>query len=240
MIPYALSHLSRILRESLPLTMAPPRPSSEPGEKDSRRVTVDATRYVVPLNGTVHHVRRDRVCDCGGSPLCPCAAIPLVQAYLAGGGPRPPGRDESTWPQAWATVPAVCPICDCPTLPDHHLNSRAGPGWRCSLSGCEHFWQVRMNPLRRYLAAHPPQPCYPWNGASLPEQQAWLEAHTHPPHVVASQSNGGDNALDRTKKSKGRPRPGAPDPGLEAVWIPRGPERPDDRLLFACFVGRRR
>ena len=177
MIAYVISQLGRVLRESLTLTAPPPQ------------VTVNQTHYIVTLNGTAHHVRRDRVCDCGGSPQCPCPAIPLVQDYLASGGPRPQGRYESTWPETWAAVPTLCPICDCPTIPDRHLNCRAGPGWRCSLSGCEHFWRVRMNPLRRYLAAHPPEPCYPWNVTSPAERQAWLEAHTPLPRVVPSQSN---------------------------------------------------
>jgi len=62
-----------------------------------------------------------------------------------------------------------------------------------------------MNPLRRYLAAHPPQSRYPWNGESPEEQRAWLETHTHPPRVVPSRSNGGSNALDGKKKSQSSP-----------------------------------
>ena len=228
MITYIISQLGHVLRESMTLTAPSPQ------------VTVNETHYVVSLNGTAHRVRRDRVCDCGGSPQCPCPAIPLVQNYLTGGGQRPPGRHESTWPETWAAVPTLCPICDCPTIPDRYLNSRAGPGWRCSVTGCEHFWRVRMNPLRRYLAAHPLEPCYPWNGASPAERQAWLEAHTHLPRVVPSQSNGGTDALDRKKESKGQPRPGAPRPRLDTVRLPRGPERRDDRLPCAGLVGRRR
>ena len=48
-----------------------------------------------------------------------------------------------------------------------------------------HYWMVRMNPLRRYLATHPPRPRYPWNGDSPAEQQVWLEAHVHPPRIPA-------------------------------------------------------
>ena len=93
-------------------------------------VSVNHCRYLVPLNGTVHHVRRDGACTCGSTPQHPCPAIPLIQDYLADGGQRPTGHDESTWPETWTTPPLSCPICDCPTIPDRHLNSRAGPGWQ--------------------------------------------------------------------------------------------------------------
>lgn len=54
-------------------------------------ITFTRTRYLVSLNGTIHHVRRDRICDCAGTPANPCPAIPLVQDYLAGiVGPNPP------------------------------------------------------------------------------------------------------------------------------------------------------
>jgi hypothetical protein len=153
-------------------------------------VSLNDTCYLVPLNGTVHHVRRDGACTCGGTPQQPCLAIPLVRAYLAGGGQRPPGHDESTWPETWADAPASCPICDCPTLPDRYLNSQAGPGWRCSLAGSRHFWEVRINPLRRYLADHPPEPRYPWYGLPEPERLAWLGAYQHPPRLVSSRAEG--------------------------------------------------
>lgn len=177
MITYILSRLGRVLRETLSPAVASPQ------------VTVSRTRYLVRLdNSTLHHVRRDRVCDCGGTLQFPCPAIPLVQDYLAAGGPRPLGRHESTWPESWLRVPSLCPVCDCPTIPDRYLNSRAGPGWRCSLTGCEHFWMVRMNPLRRYLATHRPPPRYPWHNTNAKERLAWLEAHCHPPRLVPSPS----------------------------------------------------
>jgi hypothetical protein len=149
MITYDLSRIGRILREAFSPAAASPQ------------VTVSRIHYLVLLDGTLHHVRRDRVCDCGGTQQFPCLAIPLVQDYLAAGGARPLGRHESTWPENWVRVPPLCPVCDCSTIPDRYLNSRAGPGWRCSLTGCEHFWMVRMNPLRRYLATHRPEPRYP-------------------------------------------------------------------------------
>jgi hypothetical protein len=175
MITYVLSHLGRILRETLALTIAPPL------------VTVNRTFYLVHVDGTVHRVRRDRACDCGGTPDAPCPALRLVQDYLAAGGPRPLGRHESTWPEVWITVPSLCPICDCPTLPDRHLDSSHGPGWRCTLDP-GHYWMVRMKPLRRALAAHPPPPTHPWYDIPLAERQAWITAHSHPPRCVASPS----------------------------------------------------
>lgn len=179
MITYLLAQAGCVLREALASgTLAP-------------QVTVNCTCYVVRVNGTVHHVRRDRVCDCGGNPKRPCPALPLVHEYLAAGGARPLGRDADTWPEAWTSVPVQCPVCDCPSVPDPCLNSRAGPGWRCSLTGCEHFWMVRVNPLRRYLAANPPQPRFPWYDMHPEERRAWVEAHFHPPRLAPSPSTAG-------------------------------------------------
>ena len=114
-----------------------------------------------------------------------CFLRSLRESPTDGEGMRP--CDSGTWPESWDHVPSRCPICDFPTVPDRYLNSRAGPGWRCSLEPA-HFWQVRMEPLRRYCASHPPEPVYPWIGYSSAEQQAWLEAHYHPPRVVSSNS----------------------------------------------------
>lgn len=156
--------------------LAPARPLVRPAP----RVSLSRTHYLVRADFTLHRVRRDGVCDCGGTPSAPCAAIPLVQAYLARGGAKPLGRHPDTWPESWTQVPALCPVCACPTCTDRHLDSRAGPGWQCTLSGCSHFWQVRMEPLRRYCQAHPPQPRYPWQGTTRQEQEAWLKAHALP------------------------------------------------------------
>lgn len=184
MITYVLSRVGRALRESLTLVTAPPLAYPAQAQSTSPRVTLTRTLYLVHVDGAPHRVRRDRVCDCGGTPQHPCPAIPLVQEYLAAGGQRPLGRHEDTWPDRWLRVPPLCPICDCPTLPDRYLDSSHGPGWRCTFDSM-HYWMVRMNPLRRYLAAHPPRPRYPWNGDSPAEQQAWLQAHVHPPRIPA-------------------------------------------------------
>ena len=173
MIPYILSQLGRVLRETLVPAVAP------------RHVSTNCTRYVVHLNGTTHHLRRDRACSCGGTPQAPCPAVPLVRGYLVAGGPRPPGHPESTWPQAWTAVPPTCPICDCPAVADHHLDSSRGPGWRCTLDA-GHYWQVRLNSLRRALAAYHETPRYPWYSTPETERQAWLEAHSHPPRCVTN------------------------------------------------------
>ncbi len=111
------------------------------------RVTVSRTHFLVHLNGDLHHVRRDGVCDCGGTAKSPCPAIPPVQDHLAGGGVRPLGRHPDTWPGRWLRVPTLCPICDCPTVADRHLDSSHGPGWRCTCDA-GHYWWVRMEPLR--------------------------------------------------------------------------------------------
>lgn len=172
MIRYVLAHVGRLLRETFAPSENPPP------------VTVTRTLYLVTLDGTLHHVRRNRTCDCGGTPQSPCPAVPLIQAYLAAGGPRPLGRHESTWPEVWAAVPPLCPVCDCPTVADPYLDSARGPGWRCTFDTL-HFWQVRLNPLRRRLAARPPG--YPWSEQSPAERQAWLAAHSHPPRCTAHQ-----------------------------------------------------
>ena len=189
MINYVLSHVHRLLRETLTATSIP-----QLCPEDSRRVTLARTRYVVQVNGTVHRVRRDRVCDCGGTPESPCPAIPLVQDYLASGGEKPLGRHPDTWLETWIRVPPACPICDCPTIPDRYLNSRVGPGWRCSLEPL-HFWQVRMEPLRRYLNANPQEPRYPWATYTFEERRAWLEAHYHPPRLVPNPPPSGPEPL---------------------------------------------
>ena len=175
MITYVLSRVGHILRETLAAVVSPPP------------VSASRTHYVVQVDGALHHIRRDRVCDCGGTPQVPCPALPLVQDYLAAGGPRPLGRHESTWPEAWITVPPLCPVCDCPTVPDRYLDSSHGPGWRCTLDA-SHYWLVRLNPLRRTLAVRPPPPTHPWYDTPLAERQAWIDAHFHPPRCLASPS----------------------------------------------------
>lgn len=172
MITYVLSQVHRFLREALTLAAAP-------------QVTVNRTKYVVRVDGVIHQVRRDGVCDCGETS---CPAIPLVQAYLAAGGEKPLGRHPDTWPERWLRIPPLCPLCDCPTVADRHLDSSHGPGWRCTLDA-SHYWQVRMEPLRRYLRAHPLPPRYPWYDTSTEEQQAWLAAHYHPPRLVAKEQD---------------------------------------------------
>jgi hypothetical protein len=184
MITYVLSHVSRILREAISPLL------------DTPSVSRTRTHFLVRVNGTLHRVRRDHVdeyieCDCGGTPQSPCHALPLVQDYpsagsgqaLAAGGPRPLGHHESTWPEAWTTIPSLCPICDCPTVADRYLDSSHGPGWRCTFDA-SHYWWVRLNPLRRALAAHRQTPRYPWYDTLETEQKAWLEAHSHPLRCV--------------------------------------------------------
>jgi hypothetical protein len=192
MIPCALTQARRVLREAL--APAGPPPACPDAPWASRRVTLSRTCYVVPVNGTTHHIRRDGACDCGGTRRQPCPAIPLVQTHLDGGGPKPLGRHPDTWPRSWTRVLPRCPICDCPTVSDPHLDSRAGPGWRCSLEPL-HFWRVRMEPLRRYLAANPATPSYPWFDTADEERQAWLAAHYRPPRLAPTASPGGSTAI---------------------------------------------
>jgi len=171
MTTYVLSRVSHILRETIsPLIDTPP-------------VTRTRTHFLVRVNGTLHRVRRDRVCDCGGTPQSPCPALLLVQEYLATGGPRPLGRHESTWPKAWTIVPSLCPVCDCPTVADRYLDSSHGPGWRCTFDA-SHYWWVRLNSLRRYLTTHPPPSTYPRYDTTPAQHQAWIEDHDQPPRCL--------------------------------------------------------
>lgn len=184
-------------------------------------------------------MRRDGVCDCDGTPESPCSAIPLVRDHLAAGGARPLGRHPDTWPRTWLQIPSHCPICDCPTIPDRHLDSQAGPGWRCSLTNCRHFWMIRMEPLRRFLATNPPEPHHPWYDTPQEECQAWLENHCHPPRIVPSEK-GNTHALDRKTDSQGQPGAWLASSWLETPWIQRGPIRHDDGLLRSRQLGRDR
>ena len=54
----------------------------------------------------------------------------------------------------------------------------------------DHFWKVRMNPLRRRLIENPPEPRYPWANTSPEERQAWLDAHCHQPRLVPPTKEG--------------------------------------------------
>ncbi len=240
---YLISQVHRLLHETL---TAPP----------ISQVTLSRTHYVVHVDGTIHRVRRDRVCDCGRTPESHCPAIPLVQDYLAAGGEKPIGRHSDTWPESWIRIPPSCPVCDCPTIPDRCLNSRAGPGGRCSIAGCQHFWQVRMEPRRRYLIASPPEPRYPWGNCTSEERRAWLEAHYHQPRLqspkggfaatasreMAPSTEEGENrhALDRTPPCQGQPCPWLEIPWLEAIWPQRGSLGLYDRLLRSRELGRDR
>jgi hypothetical protein len=139
----------------------------------------------------------------------PRPATPVVRSHPTTGGQRPIGRSPDTWPETWDTVPSSCPVCDCQTISDPYLNSARGPGWKCITGGYRHYWLVRMEPLRRYVAAHPPQPSYPWYDTPPAERQAWLEEHYHPPRLCSTApkavtpSNKGDHphALDRKTES---------------------------------------
>jgi len=86
-----------------------------------------------------------------------------------------------TWPETWATVPPQCPVCDAPAVADRRLDSSHGPGWRCALDA-SHYWRVRLNPLRRALAAHFQVPRYPWYGASPGWRPTTALLVWHPAH----------------------------------------------------------
>lgn len=232
------------------LGTSPPPGVCDPRERyvatQAPRITLSRTRYLVYLENAVHQVRRDGVCDCGGTFKIPCPAIPLIQDFLAAGGARPLGHHPDTWPTTWIRIPPLCPVCDCPTTPDPYLNCRTGPGWRCSLAGYHHFWQVRTEPLRRYLKTHPPQPTYPWYDTPENERQAWLKAHSHVPGVQSAavqavtptSPKGVDHALDRTQPREGEPGHWPALAGLDLVRLSRGCLRLDDRLLQPGILGR--
>lgn len=118
------------------------------------------------------------------SPLC----VALARADAACNAKCRSGDPSQTWPETWTAIPSWCPVCDCPTVGDHYLDSSRGPGWRCSADPM-HYWMVRMEPLRRWLTAHPPPPQYPWYGTPSDERQAWLEAHAYPPRLAPRPSS---------------------------------------------------
>jgi hypothetical protein len=130
------------------------------------------------------------------APQSPRLVIPLTQHLPAAGDQSP-----QTWPATWDMVPSACPVCGFPTVPDPYLDSSRGPGWKCTAGSYHHYWMVRMEPMRRYVAAHPPQPSYPWYDTPPAERQAWLEEHYHPPRPAPSNEGGTHHALDRKTES---------------------------------------
>ena len=96
-----------------------------------------------------------------------------------------------------------------------------------------------MNPLRRYLAANPPEPRYPWGNVSPEERQAWLDAHYQPPRLAPAEEPKGaePHALDRTKTCPGQHCPWLAGPWLDPVRIQGRPIRFDDGLLRSCHRG---
>ena len=209
MIRYTLSQMYHTLRDAaVALTVSPPR------------VAVSRTRYLVWVDGVLHRVRRDGVCDCGGNPQAPCPALPLIRDHLAHGGARPLGRHPDTWPEHWSRIPPLCPVCDCPTVADPPLDSSHGPGWRCTFDA-GHYWMVRLEPVRRILRRHGPPSRYPWYDTPIEARQAWLAAHSHPPRLAPSSPMEGENhALDRTSESRSQHRPGPTEPRLAIVRLP--------------------
>jgi len=212
MICYTFSQAYRALRERM-----------------TPRITLSRTHYLVRADDLLHQVRRDGVCDCGGNPQSPCPALPLIRDYLAHGGARPLGRHPDTWPETWASVPPRCPVCDAPTVADRHLDSSDGPGWRCTLDA-SHYWQMRTEPLRRYLRTQPPPSHYPWYDTPEEERQAWLAAHYQPPRLVPSTEGGQQHALDRTPPSQSQTGARTESRRLAALRLQGGPVRPDERL----------
>lgn len=216
MITYTLSRIERFLREALAQPAVP-------------QVTLSRTRFVVHVDHVVHHVRRDGVCSCGATPKAACPAILAVQSYIAAGGSKPLGRHPDTWPSAWDDVPALCPICDCPTIPDRYLNSRAGPGWRCRLTNTLHFWQVRVERLRRLQRRYPPKPAYPWYDTPI-EEQVWT------PQAKTMTEGEDQHAPLRPPPCAGCHRPGVAVPWLDPVRLLGGQVGCDDGLLRARLV----
>lgn len=172
MITYTTFDIRRMLRATLCPATAPPLPSV----RHNRRA---------PLGGSAtRQLPFDIVLGYDEPSWLSSSAVPSVQDLPAGDHEHFPAHPEDTWPETWITVPSVCPICDGPSVADRYLNSSHGPGWRCT-TDTSHYWQVRLAPLRRYLAANPPQPCYPWYDTPEAERRAWLQAHFHPPRLSA-------------------------------------------------------
>lgn len=151
-------------------------------DKPPPMATLDCMRPILQPDGTTHQPRPALVCPCRTDPTHPHPAAALVPICL-GDGKEAPIHPEETWPETWTTIPQ-CPVCGSATQPDRYLDSSRGPGWKCTTGSYLHYWMVRAEPLRRWLAAHPPAPTYPWGSTPQAGPQAWIEAHAHPPRVA--------------------------------------------------------
>jgi hypothetical protein len=88
------------------------------------------------------------------------ACLHLVRDHTAVADQHPPDHPEVSRLETWISVRARCRVCDFLTVADRYLNTRAGPGWRCSHDS-SHYWAVRTHPLLPSLSQNPPEPSYP-------------------------------------------------------------------------------
>jgi hypothetical protein len=124
-----------------------------------------------------HQVAKDKRCTCGGSVKNPCRHIQAVKSYLKAGGERAQEsrsrvRVNSPVPGAPTAVPATCPVCEAPVVPE-------GRGrWRCPNSPSHYFeWRGDLNggAIRKFLTQRHPNKVGGYYGMTHEERATFLE-----------------------------------------------------------------
>jgi hypothetical protein len=127
-----------------------------------------------------HQVGKDKKCTCGGSAKHPCRHIKAVADYLKAGGERAPkkrvnGNGNGSVPTP-AVVPATCPICETPVVPE-------GRGrWRCPTEPSHYFyWRAELNggAVRKFLTGLHPNKVGAYHTMSKEERDAFLRQAVH-------------------------------------------------------------
>ena len=155
-------------------------------EKPPPTMALDPRNLALQMDGKMPPLSPDPLCKSSADPASPHPSITLLPQSPADGQQQAVGHAPDAWPETWTKIPLNCPVCGSPSTPDHYLDCTRGPGWKCSTGGYLHYWMVRAEPLRRWLAAHPPPPRYPWYDTPPDERRAWLEAHARPPDLAPS------------------------------------------------------
>jgi hypothetical protein len=133
-----------------------------------------------------YQVGKDKRCTCGGSAKQPCRHVQAVARYLKAGGERAPekrvngngnGNDSVPTP---AVVPATCPICEAPVVPE-------GRGrWRCPNEPAHYFhWRAELNggAVRKFLTEPHPNKAGAYHTMSKEERDAFLQRVIRRMHI---------------------------------------------------------
>jgi hypothetical protein len=114
-------------------------------------ISISGYFYAVDFGSGVrpqhHRVDTQNTCSCYLGEFCP--AVDAVRAYLESGGEPAVAPPPGYFP----VVPSKCPACGAPTLYDARLNSKQrGIGWRCIMTGTEHYWDTMGKALAQKFA----------------------------------------------------------------------------------------